>query len=132
RTLFTFVSGLLFGTPWGERIPSERLPQLSADAGQRISLTAIASRQQRQIDEIIRDTQQLLAESPYVRQQFMKKLTDCKTVEEYEKVAEEYRDIFAKAVIGQFDYPLEKPNPKSRLSYETEKWIGYEVILDVV
>ena len=81
--------------------------------------------------EIIRDTQYLLAESPYVRQQFMKKLYDCKTVEEYEKVAEEYREYFATQVIGRFDYPLERPNPKSRKSYETEKWTGYEVVLDV-
>jgi dienelactone hydrolase len=88
-------------------------------------------RQQHQIDEIIRDTQQLLAESPYVRQQFMKKLTDCKTADEYSKVVEEYREIFATQVIGRFEYPLEKPNPKSRKSYETEKWTGYEVMLDV-
>src|SRR5207249_784693 len=46
-------------------------------------------RQQHQINEIIGDTQQLLAESPYVRQQFMKKLADCKAVEEYSKVVEE-------------------------------------------
>jgi dienelactone hydrolase len=91
----------------------------------------VKARQQRQIDEIIRDTQYLLAESPYVRQQFMKTLYDAKTVEEYEKVAEEYREFFAKDVIGRFDYPLEKPNPRSRKSYETEKWIGYEVMLDV-
>jgi len=89
------------------------------------------ARQQRQIDEILRDTQYLLAESPYVRQQFMKKLTDCKTVDEYAKVAEEYREFFATEVIGRFDYPLEKPNPKSRKSYETDKWTGYEVVLDV-
>jgi hypothetical protein len=91
----------------------------------------VAERQQRQIDEIIRDTQQLLAESPYVRQKFLKKLTDCKTVEEYELVAEEYREIFAKDVIGQFDYPLLEAKPRSRKSYETEKWIGYEVVLNV-
>ena len=91
----------------------------------------LTARQQRQIDEIIRDTQQLLAESPYVRQKFMKKLTDMKTVEEYEKVAEEYREIFATEVIGRFDYPLEEPKPRSRKSYETEKWTGYEVVLDV-
>ncbi len=91
----------------------------------------IAARQQRQIDEIIRDTQYLLAESPYVRQRFMKKLNDTKTVEEYEKVAEEYRDVFAKEVIGRFDNPLEEPKPRSRKSYETEKWVGYEVMLDV-
>ncbi|MBW8883888.1 MAG: dienelactone hydrolase family protein, partial [Planctomycetia bacterium] len=91
----------------------------------------VKARQQRQIDEILRDTQYLLAESPYVRQQFMKKLYDTKTVEEYEKVADEYREFFAKDVIGRFDYPLEKPNPRSRKSYETEKWTGYEVMLDV-
>src|SRR4030095_6702693 len=58
-----------------------------------------ATRQQCQIDEILRDTQHLLAESPYVRQKCLKKLTDCKTVEEYEKVAEEYREFFATEVI---------------------------------
>jgi dienelactone hydrolase len=92
---------------------------------------SLSGRQQRQIDEIIRDTQYLLAESPYTRQKFMKKLYDCKTVAEYEKVAEEYREFFAKEVIGQFDYPLEQPKPRSRKSYETEKWTGYEVMLDV-
>jgi dienelactone hydrolase len=92
---------------------------------------SLSGRQQRQIDEIIRDTQYLLAESPSVRQQFMKKLADTKTVEEYEKVAEEYREIFAKDVIGRFEYPLEEPRPRSRKSYETDKWTGYEVMLDV-
>jgi dienelactone hydrolase len=90
-----------------------------------------AARQQRQLAEIDRDTQHLLAESSYVRQKFMKKLTDCKTVEEYEKGAEEYREYFATEVIGRFDYPLEEPKPRSRKSYETEQWTGYEVVLDV-
>jgi dienelactone hydrolase len=88
-------------------------------------------RQQRQLAEIDRDTQQLLAESPYVRQKFMQKLYDCKTVEEYEKVAEEYREFFATQVIGRFDNPLLEANPRSRKSYDTEKWVGYEVVLDV-
>ena len=92
---------------------------------------ATNARQQRQIDEIIRDTQHLLAESPYVRQKFMKKLNDCKTVGEYEKVVEEYREIFATEVIGRFDNPLLDAKPRSRKSYETEKWTGYEVMLDV-
>jgi cephalosporin-C deacetylase-like acetyl esterase len=106
-------------------------PIVSAPPAKLETQTHLGARQQRQIDEIIRDTQYLLAESPYVRQQFMKKLYDCKTVEEYEKVAEEYREFFATQVIGRFDYPLEKPNPRSRKSYETEKWTGYEVVLDV-
>lgn len=105
---------------------SDRLPDRLAP------YTPIATRQQRQVDEIVRDTQLLLRESPYVRQKFMKKLSDTKTVEEYEKVAEEYREVFAKEVIGQFDYPLETPKPRSRKSYETEKWVGYEMMLDVL
>ncbi len=88
-------------------------------------------RQARQIHEIDRDTQQLLAESPYVRQKFMQALTDCKSVEAYKKVADEYREFFATQVIGRFDNPLLEPNPRSRQSYDTEKWVGYEVVLDV-
>jgi dienelactone hydrolase len=90
-----------------------------------------SARQQRQLAEIQLDTQLLLAESPYVRQQFMKKLADCKGVEAYSKVVEEYREIFATQAIGRFDNPLLEPNPRSRKSYDTEKWTGYEVVLDV-
>ncbi|MCU0879610.1 MAG: hypothetical protein MUF06_17675, partial [Pirellulaceae bacterium] len=90
-----------------------------------------ATRQQRQLAEIDRDTQLLLAESPYVREKFMAKLAATKSVEEYEKVAAEYREIFAKDVIGQFDNPLLEPNPRSRQTYDTEKWTGYEVVFDV-
>ncbi|HEX5104160.1 MAG TPA: dienelactone hydrolase family protein, partial [Pirellulaceae bacterium] len=88
-------------------------------------------REQRQQHEIEEDTQELLRESPFVREQFMKKLYDCPSLEEYSKVVEEYREIFAKDVIGRFDYPLMEANPRSRKSYDTEKWVGYEVVLDV-
>jgi len=134
------VSGDGIETPFGtETSLSNLLKSLGGESlssngvhPTRIAVGAEAnSRQQRQIDEILRDTQHLLAESPYVRQKFMKKLTDCKTAEEYEKIAEEYREHFATEVIGRFDYPLEEPKPRSRKSYETEKWTGYEVVLDV-
>ena len=94
-------------------------------------MTHTIDRNERQLHEIDRDTQKLLAESPYVRQKFMQKLYDCKTVEEYEKVADEYREFFAKEVIGRFDNPLLDANPRSRKAYDTEKWVGYEVVLDV-
>lgn len=96
-----------------------------------ITFTEDSLSRKSQTYEIIRDTQYLLAESPYVRQQFLKRLNDTKSVEEYEKVVEEYREVFAKEVIGKFDYPLLDAKPRSRKSYETEKWVGYEVMLDV-
>ena len=81
-------------------------------------------------DELDRHNQQLLIESPYVRAEFMKKL-DTSSLEAYEKSAEWYRDFFATEVIGRFDDPLLPANPRSRKAYETGKWTGYEVVLDV-
>src|SRR5262249_55398319 len=52
------------------------------------------ARQRRQFHEIDRYNQQLLAESPYVRQKFTSKL-DTSSVEKFQKSAESYRDYFA-------------------------------------
>jgi dienelactone hydrolase len=91
-------------------------------------------RQLRQLAEMDRHNQLVLRESSFVRQQFMKKLYDVaakKDLVAYEKVADEYREIFRKDVIGAFDDPLLPANPRSRKSYDKEKWTGYEVVLDV-
>jgi dienelactone hydrolase len=90
-----------------------------------------AARHARQMHEIERDTQWLLRESPFVRDEFMAKLYAAKDLGEYNKLVEEYREIFATEVIGRFDLPLMEPKPRSRKSYDTEKWVGYEVVLDV-
>ena len=81
-------------------------------------------------NELDRHNQQLLIESPYVRDEFMKKL-DTSSAAAYEKSAEWYREYFATEVLGRFDDPLLPANPRSRKAYETDKWIGYEVVLDV-
>ncbi len=96
-------------------------------------------RQLRQQHEIDRHSQRVLAESPYVRRDFMLKLADFSQasgnkavpVEQYEKVAKEYRKIFAEDVLGKFDHDLLPFNARSRKAYEAEKWTGYEVVLDV-
>jgi dienelactone hydrolase len=95
------------------------------------SLPDVTARHQRQFDEINEDTQKLLTESPYVRAAFMKKLYDSKNVDEYNRNAEESREFFAKEVIGRIEQPLLEANPKSRKTYESDKWVGYEVMLDV-
>lgn len=110
-------------------------PRLSTEPQSRpvqvLSKLDAAARHQRQFDEINEDTQKLLTESPYVRNAFMKKLYDSKNLDEYNKSVEEYREIFAKDVIGRFDQPLLEANPRSRKTYDNEKWTGYEVMLDV-
>ncbi len=107
--------------------------QLSAPGRQPTAdgrLPAADSRQARQFHELDRHNQHLLERSPWVRRDFMKKL-DTSSVEKYQQSVQWYRRFFYDEVIGRFeDKPL-SPNPRTRKSYETEKWTGYEVVLDV-
>ena len=90
----------------------------------------VRDRHARQLHELDRHNQQLLIESPYVRQKFMEKL-DTKTPEAYAKSVEPYREIFATEVIGRFDEPLLKPDPRSRKVFDEPGFAGYEVVMDV-
>ncbi|MGC1274340.1 MAG: dienelactone hydrolase family protein [Planctomycetaceae bacterium] len=87
-------------------------------------------RLRRQIAEIDRFTQRLLAESPYVRAEFMKDL-DTSSIDAYEQSAKPYRDLFRTEIIGAFDEPLVEPNPRARQTWDTPKWTGHEIVLDV-
>lgn len=93
-----------------------------------------AAIEQHLIQTIMDDTQDLLAVSDAVRTKFMKPLHDSPTPEAYNTKLEEYRRKFATEVIGEFSnplIPLDKADPRSRKAYETDKWIGYEVEMDV-
>ena len=101
--------------------------QLTSNGAARHSFDGRETRLLKQID---RHNQALLHESPFVRKDFMSKL-DMSSVEAYEKSSEAYREIFRKEVIGEFDQPLLPFNARSRKSWDTEKWTGHEVVLDV-
>jgi dienelactone hydrolase len=88
------------------------------------------AREARQMSEIDRFTQRLLVESEYVRADFMKNI-DTSSLSRFNETTEPYREFFAREVIGTFDQPLLPANPRSRKSYDNDKWIGYEVVLDV-
>jgi dienelactone hydrolase len=111
-------------SPSAQLVPAGKIPQhLRKDFTPQ-------PRQESQIHQLDRHNQWLLVESPYVRQEFMKEL-DTSSLENYEKSAARYRRIFYDEVIGRFENPVLPPNPRSRQVYETEKWVGYEVVLDV-
>jgi len=109
-------------------------PQGPADAVRMPTATASfadpAVRHARQMHEIDRHNQWLLRESEYTRKKFMDKL-DTSSLENYEASAEPYRVLFAEQVIGRFRDPLLPANPRTRKTYDKEKWTGYEVVLDV-
>ena len=89
-----------------------------------------AVRQRRQVDQIDQHNQWLLRESPFVRKKFMSQL-DTSSIEAYQKSVEPYREIFRDEVIGRFDYQTLPFNARTRKSWETDKWTGFEVMLDV-
>jgi dienelactone hydrolase len=122
---------------WGNkdaRVELGKAPVATHDGQAYLSDDKVAARQARQVAEIDRHIQLVLRESPYVREQYMKKLydaADTKDLAAYEKVADEYRKTFYDDVIGRFDNPVLPANPRTRKAYDTDKFTGYEVMLDV-
>lgn len=111
----------------GERSASSAAKRPSPVLAGRIDTQA---RHTRQMHELDRHNQWLLRESPYVRKDFMKDLkTD--SLEDYTKSVEPYRKFFYDEVIGRVDQRPMAPAIRSRKAYDTPKWTGYEVVMDV-
>ena len=121
RALFSFLQSLGQGRELSSQSQTVESPYTKFDE---------ESRLKRQIYEMNRHNQQLLTESAYVRKEFMSRLkTD--SLSDYETSAEEYRTFFYDEVVGRFDDPVLPANPRSRKVYDEEKWVGYEVVMDV-
>ncbi|MGB4711379.1 MAG: dienelactone hydrolase family protein [Fuerstiella sp.] len=90
----------------------------------------IAARELLQLQQIDRHNQALLSESWFVRDEYFGQL-DRSSVAAYRKSVEKYRDEFRNDVIGSFDLSLLPPNVRSRKTWETDKWTGHEIVLDV-
>jgi dienelactone hydrolase len=106
----------------------------------------IADRQKRQVKDLERHVQGLVRDSEHVRDRFFlykaaPEMADAtwsrelrhKTIppDKFIDSARWYRQQFSEEVLGAFDEPLAPFNPRTRQVYDTEKWIGYEVVLDV-
>jgi dienelactone hydrolase len=90
------------------------------------------ARQHRLIDQMQSFTQSIVRESPYTRQSFWSKADrKSRSPEKWQVSTTFYRDYLANEVIGRFDHPLLPPNPRTREIYNTPKFTGYEVLLDV-
>ncbi|MEZ5300762.1 MAG: hypothetical protein R3F11_08910 [Verrucomicrobiales bacterium] len=91
---------------------------------------AFATRAQRQFDEINTFNQRLLATCAATRAAFAKDLR-FDSLDAFAESSEKYRQIFADDVIGRFDLPLAKPNPRSRAIDAPAGLRRYEIVLDV-
>jgi dienelactone hydrolase len=92
-----------------------------------------AARQQRQVRELEGHVQRLIRAADQTRERFfpVSKVRTPQSLDAFIKQAPRYRQHLWEEVLGKFDDPLLPPNPRSRKVYDREKWIGYEVVLDV-
>ena len=103
-------------------------------------------RQKRQVKELERHVQGLVHGSERVRDAFFlykiaPELADetwttassrsFYSAEKFVQAAKPYRSYFWEEVLGKFEDPLLAPNPRTRRIYDTPKFVGYEVVLDV-
>ncbi|MFN0198670.1 MAG: dienelactone hydrolase family protein [Planctomycetaceae bacterium] len=87
-------------------------------------------RQHRQVRELIDHNQRLLRRSHHVRKAYWSDAKPTRAVA-WPGVIERYRDELWDNMIGRLPEPSLPSNPRSRKVYDNEKWVGYEVQLDV-
>lgn len=95
--------------------------------------TDLAERQHRQVVELERFVQRLVRESDATREKYFPVATVAQSgsLEAYAKAVRPFRDAFRDEQLGRFSDPLMAPNPRTRRIYDREKWVGYDVVLDV-
>lgn len=97
----------------------------------KLSPVSPAGRQKRQFDQLVDHTQKLLLTSAHRRQEFCWSKLDTSEPAKLTKSQEPLRDYFHNEIIGRLPAPTMPLNPRTRLVYETPKWKGYEVVLDL-
>jgi len=90
-----------------------------------------APRQQRQFDQLVDYTQKLMPEAVKKRQDFFWNRLDTSSADKYQKSTQPMRNHFENEIIGKLPTPTMPMNPRTRLIYDTPKWKGYEVVLDL-
>ena len=103
----------------------------SPPPAKKLQLGILPKRQQRQVAELVEYNQRLLRFSEYDRtDNFWGKLPT-NDVNNWTEQCDPHRRRLWQNVIGQFPAANLPENPRSRKILETEKWICYEVVLDV-
>ncbi|HEX3315024.1 MAG TPA: hypothetical protein VHR72_09045, partial [Gemmataceae bacterium] len=89
------------------------------------------ARQKRQFDEAVGFTQNLLGPSAERRRENVWAKLDTTTLDRFAASQTALRNRFWEETIGKLPRSTKPLNPRTRLAYDTPKWEGYEVVLDV-
>ena len=92
--------------------------------------TDAAARMKRQFGQLMDDTQLLMRESQYRRAEFWSR-ADESDPEAWHTSCAWYRAYLEEELLGRSPDAESAPNPRTRLVYETSRFKGYEVVLDL-
>lgn len=81
-------------------------------------------------DELVEHTQKIARQSRFRRKAFWKS-ANRESPQRWQETTQPFRDILWSEVIGQLPSVELPPNARTRRTYQTPKWTGYEVLLDV-
>jgi dienelactone hydrolase len=98
---------------------------------QALLLTDSEARHKRQFDEAVAFTQNLLGPSADRRREPVWSKLKTTSLDNYKASQASLRKQFWEENIGKLPSSRLPLNPRTRLAYETPKWKGYEVVLDV-
>jgi dienelactone hydrolase len=91
-----------------------------------------AGRQKRQVQQLERHIQRLVRGPDRTRDKFLARdRIPATSIKQFVKNTPKYRQYLWEEVLGRLDDPLLPANPRSRKMYDKDKWIGYDVVLDV-
>lgn len=88
------------------------------------------ARMKREVEGLLGWTDQLLADAPFTRESVWKE-ADASSAEAWAKSVPRYRKYFHEQLMGKLPEGTVPLNPRTREIYDTEKYTGYEVVLDV-
>jgi len=88
---------------------------------------------ERQVQELERHVQRLVRAADHTRERFfsLNPAPGPHALDSFVEQTPRYREYLWTEVLGKLDDPLLSPKPRSRKIYDREKWVGYEVVLDV-
>ena len=89
-----------------------------------------AARLHRLFDQLVAHTQRLVTESPTRRAEFWKQ-ADSSSPARWKETTQFYRNYIWDEVIGRLPAPNVEAKPRTRQIYDTPRFRGYEVVLDV-
>ena len=89
-----------------------------------------AARMKRQVEQLVEFTQRLMRQAVFRRAEYWSQ-ADPSSLEKWVATCRPYREYFREEIIGPLAPASLPPNPRTRVCYDTEKFRGYEVVLDV-